>query len=149
MATAGREGLAYHGRRPAYHGQAPTYHFPDPECHGHRSLQWTMPSAWFEDDDFWRELYPYMFPPERASLFQRPRTRCWPLPSLWSTSWRLLAASGARQKEDRCATQKLGCRSTQERVWPPTDVLPENSLTDQIKENIDAHYNPPLCRVIF
>ncbi len=22
---------------------------------------------WFEDDDFWRELYPYMFPPERIA----------------------------------------------------------------------------------
>ena len=26
-----------------------------------------MPSAWFEDEDFWRELYPYMFPPERLA----------------------------------------------------------------------------------
>jgi SAM-dependent methyltransferase len=26
-----------------------------------------MPAAWFEDDAFWRELYPYMFPPERLA----------------------------------------------------------------------------------
>jgi SAM-dependent methyltransferase len=26
-----------------------------------------MPAQWFEDEDFWRELYPYMFPPERLA----------------------------------------------------------------------------------
>ena len=26
-----------------------------------------MPAVWFEDEDFWRELYPYMFPQERLA----------------------------------------------------------------------------------
>jgi SAM-dependent methyltransferase len=26
-----------------------------------------MPGAWFEDEEFWSELYPYMFPPQRLA----------------------------------------------------------------------------------
>jgi len=48
---------------------------------------------WFESEDFWRDFYPYMFPPER---FAAAKETCKVPPTIWKPrGWWLLPSNPA------------------------------------------------------